>query len=209
MVVAQDHQGQRRQLHGERADLALPLAQQGRISRRRSPSWRPRREKHVFRSALRQKRRRIRDVYIVVADISPAGSMAKFSTEYPERFINVGVAEQSMIGICAGLALQGLPAFRLHDRDLLALSPVRDGARRSLLPEPAGDRRRHGRRRDLFDARRHPSHAGRHRHRRRDPEHADRRALRSRWNAPRRRAGAPGRRTARSTCASARRASRS
>jgi transketolase len=51
------------------------------------------------------------DIYVVVADISPAGSMAKFSTEYPERFINVGVAEQSMIGICAGLALKGCQPF--------------------------------------------------------------------------------------------------
>jgi transketolase len=51
------------------------------------------------------------DVYIVVADISPAGSMAKFSSEYPERFINVGVAEQSMIGIAAGLALKGCQPF--------------------------------------------------------------------------------------------------
>ena len=37
--------------------------------------------------------------------------MAKFSTQYPERFINVGVAEQSMIGICAGLALKGCQPF--------------------------------------------------------------------------------------------------
>lgn len=51
------------------------------------------------------------DVYIVVADISPAGSMAKFSSEYPERFINVGVAEQTMIGIAAGLALKGCQPF--------------------------------------------------------------------------------------------------
>jgi transketolase len=51
------------------------------------------------------------NVYIVVADISPAGSMAEFSSEYPERFINVGVAEQSMIGIAAGLALKGCQPF--------------------------------------------------------------------------------------------------
>lgn len=50
-------------------------------------------------------------VYIVVADISPAGSMQKFREEYPERFINVGVAEQSMIGICAGLALKKARPF--------------------------------------------------------------------------------------------------
>jgi transketolase len=37
--------------------------------------------------------------------------MAKFGTEFPDRFVNVGVAEQSMIGICAGLALKGLQPF--------------------------------------------------------------------------------------------------
>jgi len=47
-------------------------------------------------------------IYIVVADISPAGSMVKFREQFPERFINVGVAEQAMIGICAGLALKGM-----------------------------------------------------------------------------------------------------
>jgi transketolase len=50
-------------------------------------------------------------IFIVVADISPAGPMAKFQTEYPERFINVGVAEQVMIGMSAGLALKGCKPF--------------------------------------------------------------------------------------------------
>lgn len=50
-------------------------------------------------------------LYIVVADISPAGSMAEFQKEVPERFINVGVAEQVMIGIAAGLALKGCQPF--------------------------------------------------------------------------------------------------
>lgn len=50
-------------------------------------------------------------VVIVVADISPAGSMASFREEFPERFINVGVAEQNMIGLCAGMALRGLKPF--------------------------------------------------------------------------------------------------
>ena len=48
---------------------------------------------------------------MVVADISPAGSIAKFREEFPDRFINTGVAEQIMIGIVAGMALRGMRPF--------------------------------------------------------------------------------------------------
>ncbi len=48
---------------------------------------------------------------MVVADISPAGSMAKFREKSPERFINVGVSEQIMVGMSAGLALRGFRPF--------------------------------------------------------------------------------------------------
>lgn len=48
---------------------------------------------------------------IVVADISPAGSISKFREHFPERFVNTGVAEQIMIGLCAGMALKGMRPF--------------------------------------------------------------------------------------------------
>lgn len=48
---------------------------------------------------------------VVVADISPAGSIQDFRNDFPERFINTGVAEQIMIGVCAGMALRGLRPF--------------------------------------------------------------------------------------------------
>src|ERR1700726_2693192 len=67
--------------------------------------------RNTFSEALYQAASANPDVYIVVADISPAGSMEKFRKEFPERFLNVGVAEQSMIGICAGLALKGCQPF--------------------------------------------------------------------------------------------------
>jgi transketolase len=47
----------------------------------------------------------------VVADISPAGAMDQFRKEFPERFINTGVAEQVMIGMCAGMSMRGLKPF--------------------------------------------------------------------------------------------------
>ena len=50
-------------------------------------------------------------IRVVAADISPAGKMAELSKKYPDRFINVGVAESSMISMCAGLAMRGLKPF--------------------------------------------------------------------------------------------------
>jgi transketolase len=48
---------------------------------------------------------------VVVADISPAGSIARFRAEFPRRFINTGVSEQIMIGMAAGMAQRGLRPF--------------------------------------------------------------------------------------------------
>ena len=48
---------------------------------------------------------------VVVADISPAGAMDQFRKEFPDRFINTGVAEQIMIGMCAGMSMRGLKPF--------------------------------------------------------------------------------------------------
>lgn len=48
---------------------------------------------------------------VVVADISPAGAMDQFRQQFPDRFINTGVAEQIMIGMCAGMSMRGLKPF--------------------------------------------------------------------------------------------------
>lgn len=48
---------------------------------------------------------------LVVADISPAGSIEQFRQDFPDRFVNTGVAEQVMIGMCAGMSQKGLRPF--------------------------------------------------------------------------------------------------
>ena len=67
--------------------------------------------RNYFAEALYNEAKQNTKICVVVADISPAGSMQKFRAEFPDRFINCGVAEQSMIGIAAGLALKGYRPF--------------------------------------------------------------------------------------------------
>jgi transketolase len=51
------------------------------------------------------------DVVAVEADLSKSTTTAAFEAEFPERFFNVGIAEQNMIGTAAGLAVAGKVAF--------------------------------------------------------------------------------------------------
>lgn len=65
----------------------------------------------TFSYTLHEVAKSVPDVFIIVADISPAASMEPFRKEFPERFHNVGVSEQSMISLCTGLALRGCNPF--------------------------------------------------------------------------------------------------
>jgi transketolase len=51
------------------------------------------------------------DIVCVDADLGYSTSAVKFGREFPERFFPVGVAEQNMIGVAAGLAAAGKIAF--------------------------------------------------------------------------------------------------
>ena len=51
------------------------------------------------------------DVVAVEADLSKSTTTSKFGDRYPDRFFNVGIAEQNMIGVAAGLAVGGSTAF--------------------------------------------------------------------------------------------------
>jgi transketolase len=60
-------------------------------------------------SLLGQARRNPR-IFLVVGDLG-FGVVDSFAAEFPDRFLNVGVAEQNMMAVAAGLAVEGWCVF--------------------------------------------------------------------------------------------------
>ncbi len=52
-----------------------------------------------------------KDLIVLDADLSGATMTKGFSKEYPERFLNMGIAECNMMGVAAGLAAAGKKPF--------------------------------------------------------------------------------------------------
>lgn len=51
------------------------------------------------------------ELYVVSADLAHASGFDRIQNEYPDRLINVGIAEQNLLGVASGLARTGIPVI--------------------------------------------------------------------------------------------------
>src|SRR5687767_11571551 len=52
-----------------------------------------------------------KNLMVMSADLGRSSGLGRFISEYPDKFVNVGISEQNMIGVAAGLAKEGYVVF--------------------------------------------------------------------------------------------------
>ncbi|MEE8198839.1 MAG: transketolase family protein, partial [Thermoplasmata archaeon] len=76
-----------------------------------SKPWKMDSMRNHFGQALVDLGRNRDDVVVVGADTTESLKTSMFGDEFPHRLFNIGIAEQNMMAIAAGLAMSGKVAF--------------------------------------------------------------------------------------------------
>ena len=67
--------------------------------------------RQVICDVLREHAAVDRDILVLCSDSRGSASMTAFAEEFPDQFLEIGIAEQNLVGIAAGLARCGKKAF--------------------------------------------------------------------------------------------------
>jgi transketolase len=65
----------------------------------------------VFSSTLQDLAQHDRDIIVVTSDSRGSGKLAPFGQKFPKQIVEVGIAEQNLVGVAAGLASCGKKVF--------------------------------------------------------------------------------------------------
>ena len=53
------------------------------------------------------------ELIITTSDVSTSAGLDRFKKQHPNQYIDVGIAEQNLIGVSAGLSSEGLKLYQL------------------------------------------------------------------------------------------------
>jgi len=73
----------------------------------------------VFADTLLNEAKNNRNIVAVTSDSRGSGKLVNFGKELPHQIIEVGIAEQNLVGVCAGLAAAGKKVFGVSPSSFL------------------------------------------------------------------------------------------
>ena len=82
-----------------------------KITKSKSKLWSKLGSRAVFGLAVTELAAEYENFYAMSGDLCRSSGLARFQEKYPERFVNVGIAEQNMIGVAGGLSKDGTLVF--------------------------------------------------------------------------------------------------
>src|SRR6201989_1605628 len=65
----------------------------------------------VFSGILQELAAHGRQIVVVTSDSRGSGKLVPFGQKFPEQIIEIGIAEQNLVGVAAGLASAGKKAY--------------------------------------------------------------------------------------------------
>lgn len=65
----------------------------------------------VFSETLQSLAEQDKDIYVVTSDSRGSGKLVPYGQHFPEQIVEVGIAEQNLVGVAAGIASMGKKAF--------------------------------------------------------------------------------------------------
>ena len=65
----------------------------------------------VFSETLQTLAENDRDIIVVTSDSRGSGKLTPFGKKFPEQIVEIGIAEQNLVGVAAGLASAGKKVF--------------------------------------------------------------------------------------------------
>lgn len=74
----------------------------------------------VFSSTLIELAENDQKIFVVTSDSRGSGKLVPFGEKYPEQIVEVGIAEQNLVGVAAGLASAGNTVFAVSPACFLA-----------------------------------------------------------------------------------------
>ncbi len=66
---------------------------------------------NVYAAVLEEAGKDFPDLVVIDADLSRATQTDRFKERYPERYMDIGIAEQNLVSVAAGIALSGRPVI--------------------------------------------------------------------------------------------------